>query len=170
MAALHLNDAGTWRQVQNVYVNDAGTWRQIRVIYVNDAGTWRQVYNYRAPESGRITAGQNGTGGAYGYVKSSYGSITGWPGTGGLLSDVREITALRDTNPTTVGGDGLLRIAGFSSDPGIGYFSSITANSLTKLSADASYSYSSGVAIWQWIGSPFNFLAGNTYNPITINF
>lgn len=44
MAALHLNDAGTWRQIQNVYVNDAGTWRQIQNIYVNDAGTWRLVY------------------------------------------------------------------------------------------------------------------------------
>jgi hypothetical protein len=44
MPALHLNDAGTWRQIRNVYVNDAGTWRTIQNIYVNDAGTWRQVY------------------------------------------------------------------------------------------------------------------------------
>jgi hypothetical protein len=44
MPALHLNDAGTWRQIQNVYVNDAGTWRQIQNVYVNDAGTWRLVY------------------------------------------------------------------------------------------------------------------------------
>ena len=41
---LHLNDAGTWRTITNVYVNDAGTWREIQEIWVNDAGTWRQVY------------------------------------------------------------------------------------------------------------------------------
>lgn len=44
MSALHINDAGTWRQIQKVWVNDAGTWRQIQNIYVNDAGTWRLVY------------------------------------------------------------------------------------------------------------------------------
>jgi hypothetical protein len=123
----------------------------------------------RTSESGSITAGQNGTGGAYGYQKSSYGSISGFPGTGGTLSDVKEIAGLRDTNPTAIGGDGLLRITGFASDPGSGYFTSITANGSTKLSSTATYSYLSGAAVWQWSGSPFNFLAGNTY-PVTMNF
>jgi hypothetical protein len=41
---LHLNDAGTWRDIQGVYVNDAGTWREIQEVYVNDAGTWRSVF------------------------------------------------------------------------------------------------------------------------------
>lgn len=41
---LHLNDAGVWRQVNDVYVNDNGTWREIAEIYVNDSGTWRTVF------------------------------------------------------------------------------------------------------------------------------
>lgn len=41
---LHINDAGTWRDITNVYVNDAGTWRDIQEIHVNDAGTWRLVF------------------------------------------------------------------------------------------------------------------------------
>ena len=42
---LHVNDAGSWRTISNVYVNDNGTWRLIQDIYVNDAGTWRLVYS-----------------------------------------------------------------------------------------------------------------------------
>jgi hypothetical protein len=41
---LHVNDGGTWRQIEAVSVNDAGTWRTIQEIYVNDAGTWRSVF------------------------------------------------------------------------------------------------------------------------------
>src|SRR5688572_30208517 len=41
---LHINDGGTWRQIEAVSVNDAGTWRSIDEIYVNDSGTWRSVF------------------------------------------------------------------------------------------------------------------------------
>lgn len=41
---LHINDAGTWRAIQELYVNDNGVWRAIQEAYVNDAGTWRTVY------------------------------------------------------------------------------------------------------------------------------
>jgi hypothetical protein len=40
----HVNDAGTWRNLKNVYVNDAGTWRDLKEVYVNDGGTWRSVF------------------------------------------------------------------------------------------------------------------------------
>lgn len=171
MPALHLNDAGTWRQIQNVYVNDAGTWRTIQKIFVNDIGTWRQVYQRRPAESGNFIAGQNGTGGAYGYVRGSYGTGAHWNGVlGTTLTDGNQVRQVRDSNPTGSGGDGVLSIDGFSSDPGSTYISSLTANSITQLSSAASYAYLSGIATWTWTGSPFNFLAGNTYDPVTINF
>lgn len=43
-ATTHVNDGGTWRELQGVYVNDAGAWRTIQEIYVNDGGTWRSVF------------------------------------------------------------------------------------------------------------------------------
>lgn len=170
MAALYLNDAGTWRQIQNVYVNDAGTWRTIQKVFVNDAGTWRQVYLRRPAESGQITAGQNGTGGGYGYFRSSYGSITGFPNSGGTLTDDAAIYQLHDTNPTTIGGDGRLQIHPTLGTLTQNYFTSITANGVTKLAADATFSVVGGDGVWIWASSPFNFLAGLTYNPVTINF
>lgn len=39
-----VNDAGTWRTLQDVYVNDAGTWRRIQEVWVNESGTWRLVH------------------------------------------------------------------------------------------------------------------------------
>lgn len=42
---LHVNDAGIWRTIRNVYVNDNGVWRELSEIYVNDAGTWRSVFS-----------------------------------------------------------------------------------------------------------------------------
>lgn len=41
---MSVNDAGTWRTLQDVYVNDAGTWRRIQEVWVNEAGTWRLVH------------------------------------------------------------------------------------------------------------------------------
>ena len=44
-ATTHVNDSGTWRQLNSIYVNDSGTWRQIQQAYINDSGTWRLVYS-----------------------------------------------------------------------------------------------------------------------------
>ncbi len=41
---IHVNNAGTWTLVNEVYVNDAGTWREPQEVYVNDAGVWKTVH------------------------------------------------------------------------------------------------------------------------------
>lgn len=166
MGKLNVNDSGTWRGV-DLNVNDSGTWRALQSLWVNDAGTWRQIYNRRAAETVSITAGQNGTGGAYGRSTApNYGSIIG-----STLTDLNIVRALHDTNPIAAGGDGHLQITGFSVVPPPSYFSSITANGVTNLASAATYTdLGSNIARWEWPSSPFNFLAGITYNPCTINF
>jgi hypothetical protein len=59
---LHINDGGTWRDIQSVYVNDLGTWRTIQEVYVNDAGTWRSVYSAETATLSDRTASAVSTG------------------------------------------------------------------------------------------------------------
>jgi len=42
--SIHINDAGTLREITEVHINDAGTLREIEQIYINDAGTLRLVF------------------------------------------------------------------------------------------------------------------------------
>lgn len=81
---IHVNDAGTWRQITNVYVNDAGTWREATEIYVNDAGTWRRVHGDTVDIS-NVTASSTksaaaGTATAQ-YALTSAGGVQGTQGT-----------------------------------------------------------------------------------------
>ena len=59
----------------------------------------------------------------------------------------------------------LLKISGFSSDPGAGWLNSVTCNGVTKHPTDAAYDYRNGIASWNWV-SIFVFLSaisdGNT--------
>lgn len=167
MAALYLNDAGTWRQIQSVYVNDAGTWRTIQKIWVNDSGTWRQVYIRRPAESGFVTAGTNGT--AYGYVRSNYGSISGFPGTGGNLTDGYRIDNCNDTG--AAGSNAVLAINGITGMPPDTYFTSVVAHGQTRLASAASISSFGTTKIWTWSGTPFGwYLDPGTLTAVTINF
>ncbi len=60
-------------------------------------------------------------------------------------------------------------ISGLSADPGQGSLQSVTANNVTLTGSTAtSYLYSSGYAQWQWTGSTFNFVAGNSYGGYVI--
>ena len=53
--SVHVNDSGTWRNIQEIYVKDSGIWRQIYTETINDSGTWRSVY----PDLNRLyTAGK----------------------------------------------------------------------------------------------------------------
>lgn len=98
---------------------------------------------------------------------------TGWVGYGASLS-------FGTLSPTTVNGHTLLEIADVyntsspihdvavsiaaSSDPGVNFFSSISANGQTFNTASASaYGYSSGVATWVWYNVLFGFTSGTTY-------
>lgn len=54
--SINVKDAGTWKEVLEVYVKDAGTWKTCLDVYIKDAGTWKSVL-YKAGSSNLTTAG-----------------------------------------------------------------------------------------------------------------
>lgn len=54
--SLNVKDAGTWKEVLEVYVKDSGTWKACKDVYVNDSGTWKSVL-YQAGSSSYSTPG-----------------------------------------------------------------------------------------------------------------
>ena len=113
---LHVNDAGTWKQAQEVFVNDAGTWKSCLDVLVNDAGTWKSsLYvagsqEYAAGSSGSFTVpagvytltvsmiagGGNGSGG------DDYGS--GGGGSGGYYQNYSYAVTPEQSLSYSVGG------------------------------------------------------------------
>ena len=59
-----------------------------------------------------------------------------------------------------------VEVGGFSSNPSIGWLTSVTCNGVTKTGSSATYTYttSSGVATWTWSASLFGFIAGHVYS------
>lgn len=41
---INIRDAGTWKNVANIYVRDAGTWKTVQNGYVRDGGAWKEFY------------------------------------------------------------------------------------------------------------------------------
>ena len=170
MAALHLNDAGTWRKINSVYVNDASTWRKIKKIYVNDASTWRQVYSagydftLAANGSAQDSSGVSGKG--FNTVLNGFpthGSLSMQP----LFTDYGvNVWTLYDITATS---EALIEIGGFGADPGSGWLDSVTnvTTGVTRLASAASYSWlGGGQARWYWnTGSTaWGFTGGVTYD------
>ena len=145
MSELKINDSGTWRNVQQVQVNDSGTWRDIQEIYVNDSGTWRTVF-LKALLNATMTEGfyDDGATQYIGYVPSiPIGSMSSTAVTGGYTLSACYDAASGANNSYVI-------ITGFGSNPGSGFFTSVTVGSTTKTSASASYSYFAGQATWNW--------------------
>ena len=57
-----------------------------------------------------------------------------------------------------------LSVSGFSSNPGGSWLVSITCNGKEAVGTSASYSYTSGVASWQWGGAKFGLSSENGDN------
>lgn len=93
-----------------------------------------------------VTAGSVGYQG--GYQAGAFGSGTGLTN-GSLTITACEFNAYY--------GNSVLTIAGFGSDPGSGYFSSLTVGGTSYTSASATYSFSGNTATWTWNGVLFNF-------------
>lgn len=99
MPSLQVNDAGTWRNLVNVYVNDVGTWRQIMKVFVNDAGTWRQVFAAASVTVDNVTRFGSRIGS--GSVTSNIVTATGLPA-GGTYS-WRKVSGSATTSATSAG-------------------------------------------------------------------
>jgi len=143
----HVNDAGTWRTLTNIYVNDAGTWRNILETWVNDAGTWRMVFQYAKLDT-TLTLGVNSSDPLdiiRGYIFGSLGSMASRTLADGTTID--QLVSSSGSGTTT------LIISGFGSDPGTAYFTSLSVDGTGHTSASASYGYSGGQATWTWTGS-----------------
>lgn len=97
--------------------------------------------------------------GTYGYYSGGVGSISPNQYRGNLIRAVLGVPNGSDS--------AYLQII-VSPDPGQHYINSITVNGVTKTAASASYSYSGGIATWQWTSAPDWPGAAGTY-PFSIN-
>lgn len=102
------------------------------------------------------------------YALGGYVRTSGLPSIGSLstvsLSGGKSVANFYDRH---AGGYGYqfsyaeFSVSGFSSDPGVAWLTSATANGQTMNSGASSYSYSAGTATWRWT-TPFGFLNGGT--------
>lgn len=67
------------------------------------------------------------------------------------LAGGKTVFIVSDESPTGCGANiSLLRVTGFTSDPGSSWLTSITCNGVKNLASAGSYSYTSGFATWTW--------------------
>lgn len=162
MAAISVNDGGTWRTPYSVHVNDGGTWRNIQQIYVNDGGTWKTAFTYSLLST-TMTEGawDDGVDEELGYSLSrGFGSLSASTLTSGYL-----VRAVYDSGPIGVANQANLLIGGFGSDPGAtAVFSSIEVNGVVRTAASATYLWigAFGYGSWYWPGSPFGLDGAST--------
>lgn len=158
MAAISVNDGGTWRTPWGIYVNDGGTWRTIQQIYVNDGGTWRTVFQ-SASLSATMTEGNAG-GVFLGYIDSVIGSVD--------TSSIQGGNTLRGIFDDNAGNAYLDVYA--ATDPGATFVSRCIVGGVSKNTSDAIYSYGvvgATVARWQW-GSTFGIDGSGTSSVVLV--
>jgi len=150
----YVNDSAVWRTLKHIQVNDGGVWRTVSEAYVNDAGTWRTVFKEYLNEA-TLTAG------TFGSSPTSTGFILGFSGSYSdtATTDGHTVSALQDLSS----GVSKLSVSGFGADPGIGWLYSVDVSGTTKLGSSASYSYSAGIAIWEF-ATLFGMVSSNAYS------
>lgn len=91
-----------------------------------------------------------------GFESGNWGTYSPTGLTGGSI-----VNAITDETTNCLGPANLslLSITGFSSDPGSTWLSSVTCGGVQKVPSSASYSYTSGTAVWTW-GSKFGLSNG----------
>ena len=123
---------------------------------------------------GQIVAGTvtNSTGIFTGFDDSPNGyGIGSWSVTSGTIPNGGSIQTLYDAligskAPYTAGV--VLSITDLSADPGQDWFTTVVSNGVSLSASAATYSYSSGVATWNWSSTSFGFSSGTTY-PVQLN-
>jgi hypothetical protein len=92
-----------------------------------------------------------------GFTPTTFGSLASATLTGGKTCG--SCYDYRDVNGSLY--SAIVRISGFSTDPGTTYLYDVTANSVTRTQATATlYSYSAGTALWEWEDVTTAFLFG----------
>lgn len=137
------------RRLKKWGVVDAGNvTRMLKKAYYVDASNVTRLIFAAADNLVMVTGGSNN---AYGYVNPGFGTLTP-----SVLGDGKTIIQLTIGTPTHVFD---LGISGFTSNPGIGYLTSILINTAvspqTYLASAATFVYnaSAGIAGWEWTGA-----------------
>lgn len=89
------------------------------------------------------------------HLPSGYGFLSGSGGFGSysptVLTGGDTVTAVFDeTSNCGFTAGSWLEVSGFSADPGAAWLTSITCNGVQKLESIAGFSYTSGIAFWDW--------------------
>jgi len=71
------------------------------------------------------------------------------------LSGGETVMEIRDTVSTCRMSSTLLEVAGFKSNPGANWLSSITCNDVEHTGSTADFSYGGGIALWVWNNGSF---------------
>jgi hypothetical protein len=99
----------------------------------------------------------------FGYESGEFGSYSPTGLTGGeVVVDLFDHRSF-GTGSCTFPNGSVLLISGFSVNPGSAWLSSATCNGVTNSQSSSSYSYSSGIARWDW-NQEFNFSNGINYS------
>lgn len=160
MAGLYVRTGGVWQQAgASTAVHAAGAWQPLQQGWVRVSGTWQQFFS--ASLSGNVTVVNNVY--AAGYV--GYGTAS-WGTAGGSIT----ASSFRGYTITLIsvggGNSGYCGISGFSSDPLVSFFTSLTVNSVMRLTSSlggGSYIYSGGKAEWIWGSGTDFFTSAGTY-------
>ena len=92
----------------------------------------------------------------YQYGSSQYGTYSPTTLTGGYT-----VAQLMDIGVSGVTCDGIgnsyFAVSGFSSNPGSSWLTSVNCEGVEQFASDATFSYSSGTATWEWPNSTFGF-------------
>jgi hypothetical protein len=104
----------------------------------------------------------------YGFISGSIGTDTPTKTSDGftyvnISDDNTKCTPKRGCSITTT-----FSISGLPQNPTQAWLASVTANGVSQLVSNSTYSYSAGVATWTWTLHQFGFTSGTTY-PVTIS-
>lgn len=122
---------------------------------------------FAATDNGTLTSGGSSFGpcGEFqtvgdGYYSSLMGSYSPTELTGGnTLFGIYDVIRPGCTNP----GNSSIIVSGFSSNPGSSWLTSVTCNGVENTAGSASFTYSSGQAIWSW-SKLFGFSGSGNYS------
>jgi hypothetical protein len=154
MSRLFIGDSGgVARKVKRLFIGDSGgNARLIKRLFVGDSGgVARLVYQGKFTTSGTFTSSTSTSSVTVkGYDPTAYmlGLAVGSSLSPATLDDGHTLLVLAEGQGPGPFFETQISISGFSSDPGTGYFASITCNGITKLNTDFTYSYTGGVATW----------------------
>jgi hypothetical protein len=139
---------GGWRLALGMSVGASGAHKSVVGVWVGSGGVWKPqtVPVFHATGVAGLTTG------SVGYASGTMGSMSPTAiGSNFVLS-------WADSTSGLIGGT--VRIGGFALDPGRDWASYFRINNTVRKTTNATYSFASGVATWNFLTQPFGFVDG----------